>query len=259
MPGGENVSALELGSTPPLTVPPPAVVTNVLQAGSEYTLNVTVPPAVATFGPVRVAESVTCVPGATVIVAPVEPPPASDVVKVVGATYVYWSAELVVLVPPGVVTVTSTVALPAGVVAVIWVALTTVNDVAGVVPKLTAVAPVRLVPVIVTLEPPAAGPDDGLTAVTVGAGVGATYVNSSAELVALVPPGVVTVTSTVPDPAGLVAVIWVALLTVNDVAGVVPKLTAVAPVRLVPVIVTVFPPAVVPDDGLTPVTVGAGM
>ena len=36
------------------------------------------------------------------------------------------------------------------------------------------------------------------------------------------------------------AVMLVALLTVKLVAAVVPKLTAVAPVRLVPVIVTVF-------------------
>ncbi len=57
---------------------------------------------------------------------------------------------------------------------------------------------------------------------------------------ALVPPGVVTVTSTVPAvPAGAVAVMLVALLTVKLVAAVEPNLTAVAPVKLVPVIVTV--------------------
>ncbi len=52
------------------------------------------------------------------------------------------------------------------------------------------------------------------------------------------PAGVVTVTSTVPVPAGLSAVIVVSLTTVRFVAGVVPKSTAVAPVKLVPVIVT---------------------
>ena len=57
--------------------------------------------------------------------------------------------------------------------------------------------------------------------------------NWSAALVALVPPGVVTVTSTVPAlPAGAVAVMLVALLTVNAVAAVPPKLTAVAPVEV---------------------------
>ena len=49
----------------------------------------------------------------------------------------------------------------------------------------------------------------------------------------------VTVTSTVPvDSAGEVAVIWVALFTVK-LAAVVPNFTAVAPVRPVPVMVTV--------------------
>ena len=41
------------------------------------------------------------------------------------------------------------------------------------------------------------------------------------------------------------------------VAAVVPKSTAVAPVKLVPVIVTEVPPASEPLVGLMPVTVGA--
>jgi hypothetical protein len=48
-------------------------------------------------------------------------------------------------------------------------------------------------------------------------------VNWSAELVALVPPEVVTVTFTVPVPAGLTAVIDVAELTENFPAAVAPK------------------------------------
>ena len=81
----------------------------------------------------------------------------------------YWSAALVALVPPAVVTVTSTVpALPAGAVAVICVALFTVNDVAFVAPNFTAVAPERFVPAIVTLVPPASGPEVGEIPVTVG-------------------------------------------------------------------------------------------
>ena len=75
-------------------------------------------------------------------------------------------------------------------------------------------------------------------------------------LVALVPPGVVTVTSTVPaTPVGAVAVIWLELFTEN-VAAVPPKLTPVAPVKPVPLIVTVVPPVVGPDVGLTLVTDG---
>ena len=73
------------------------------------------------------------------------------------------------LVPPGVVTTTLAVpAVPAGVVAVIEVSLTTVNDVAAVPPMVTAVAPVKPVPVSVTLVPPAVLPLLGEIAVTVG-------------------------------------------------------------------------------------------
>jgi len=74
---------------------------------------------------------------------------------------------------------------------------------------------------------------------------------------ALVPPSVVTVTSTVPTPAGEVAVIWVALLTVKEAAALLPKLTAVAPEKLVPVMVMLVPPDVGPVFGLTLVTVGS--
>ncbi|NKA04876.1 hypothetical protein GO307_03150 [Ralstonia solanacearum] len=82
--------------------------------------------------------------------------------------------------------------------------------------------------------------------------------NWSAALVALVPPEVVTVRSTVPaEPAGEVAVIDVALLTVKLPAFVEPNLTAVAPVKPVPVTATLVPPPVPPEDGEMPVTVGA--
>ncbi len=79
---------------------------------------------------------------------------------------------------------------------------------------------------------------------------------SAGAFSAEVPAGVVTVTSTVPVPAGAVAVIGVALLTVKVVAATVPNLTPVAPVKLVPVMVTEVPPAVDPEVGLMPVTVG---
>jgi hypothetical protein len=83
-------------------------------------------------------------------------------------------------------------------------------------------------------------------------------VNWSAVLVALVPADVVTVMSTFPAlPAGEVAVIEVALATVNEAAAVAPNLTAEAPVKLVPVTVTLVPPAVVPELGLTELTAGA--
>ena len=82
--------------------------------------------------------------------------------------------------------------------------------------------------------------------------------NWFAAAMALVPPAVVTRTLTVPAvPAGAVAVIEVALLTVKLVAAVTPKVTPVAPVKSVPVSVTTVPPAVLPELGVTAVTVGA--
>jgi hypothetical protein len=80
-----------------------------------------------------------------------------------------------------------------------------------VVPNLTDVTPVKPVPVTVTVVPPASGPVAGVTPVTVGTG---SYVYWSAAEVALVPPGVVTVISTVPVPAGETVVILVAETTV---------------------------------------------
>ena len=73
----------------------------------------------------------------------------------------------------------------------------------------------------------------------------------------LVPDVLVTVMSTVPaDSAGLVAVICVELFTVKVAAAVVPKLTAVTPDKVLPVIVTTVPPATGPPVGLTEVTAG---
>ena len=177
-------------------------------------------------------------------------------VTVGAAVYVNWSTGEVADFPPGVVTVTSTTPVPAGSSAVIVVSETTVKLVAGVVPKSTAVAPVKAIPVIVTVVPPDCGPSVGLMLVTVGAAV---YVNWSAEEVADVPPGVVTVTSTTPVPGGSSAVIVVSETTVKLVAGVMPKSTAVAPVKAVPVIVTVVPPVTGPSVGLMLVTVGAAV
>jgi hypothetical protein len=144
--------------------------------------------------------------------------------------------------------------VPAGAVAVIEVGEVTVK-VALVVPKSTAVAPVKFVPVMLTEVPPAAAPETGLTAVTVG---GVTYVKPSAALVAEVPPEVVTVTSTVP--AACVGVVTEQLVVVEQltpVPAVDPKLTVVAPVtNPVPVMVTVVPPVVAPVLGAIPVMVG---
>lgn len=73
------------------------------------------------------------------------------------------------------------------------------------------------------------------------------------------PLGVVTVRSTVPVPAGDVAVTEVeeSAVIVPGLPG--PKSTAVALPRLSPVTVTLVPPAVGPVSGLTPVRVGGGV
>jgi len=84
-------------------------------------------------------------------------------------------------------------------------------------------------------------------------------VNRSALSVALVPFGVLTITLTppLPAPGGEVTAICVAEVTAK-VAAVDPKCTAVAPVKLVPVIVTEVPPAGEPVLGAMPVTAGPG-
>jgi hypothetical protein len=128
------------------------------------------------------------------------------------------------------------------------VAETTENDVAAVPPKDTAVAPVRFVPVIVTVIPDV--PDTGLKEVMVG---GVEVLNTNPANVP-VPPAVVT--DTLPDvPVPTVAVMVVAFTTVNDVAAVPPNETAVAPVKFVPFMVTVAPAAAA--VGVKDVIVGA--
>ena len=84
--------------------------------------------------------------------------------------------------------------------------------------------------------------------------------NWSAELVALVPPAVVTVTFTVPaDSAGDVAVIEVAELTVTAVPVTVPNITVAPVAKFVPVMVTLVPPVVGPEVGLMAVTAGTAI
>ena len=73
-----------------------------------------------------------------------------------------------------------------------------------------------------------------------------------------VPPGAVTTTFLAPSevPAGVTMVIEVAELTVKLVTGIPSIVTEVAPVKFVPVIVDVVPPAMVPEDGEMDVNVG---
>ncbi len=158
-------------------------------------------------------------------------------------------------VPHGPETVTVFApAEPAGVTALIFVELATVNEVAATPPIETEVTPVRFVPLIAIAVPPAAGPALGTIVVIAG---GARKVNPPGIVAA--PPGVFTVTDFGPTVSdGVTAVIVVAFTTVTEVADFVPILTEVAPVKFVPVIVIVVPPAVGPWFGVTELAVGGG-
>jgi hypothetical protein len=114
------------------------------------------------------------------------------------------------------------------------VALFTVNEAAATPPNLTELAPVRFVPVITTVAPLEALL--GLNVVMVGAAA-EIKVN---PLTVTVPTGVVTLTLPLA-PLPTTATIVMALTTLNDLAAVPPKLTELAPVKLVPVMVTIWP------------------
>jgi hypothetical protein len=152
--------------------------------------NVTVVP-VAKFVPVIV----TAVPPAVV------PLFGLKLVTVGGATYVN-APPKVPLCPPGLVTVTVTApAVPAGAVAVIVVALTTVTPVPAALPNVTVAPLTKFVPVIVTAVPPAVVPLFGFTLVTVGTGP------DTAENVAI------CITHGPVDPSVAVALLLPAIVT----------------------------------------------
>jgi len=154
---------------------------------------------------------------------------------------------VIVAVPPGVVTLILPDA-PVPITAVIVVAELTINELAATPPKLTAVDPEKFVPVKVmdVPTPPLVGVND----VIVGVGINVNPANVA------VPPGVVTLTLPVA-PIPTTAVILVAELTVNEFAATPPKLTAVAPLKFVPVIVIEL--AVPPLVGVNEVIVGIGI
>jgi len=138
-----------------------------------------------------------------------------------------------VAVPFGVVTLILPVVAPLGTVAVIFVVLFTLKE-AAVPLNATAVAPARFVPLMVTDVPPC--PLVGVKEEMVAAEAEVT-VNVPADVA--VPPAVVTENLPVLAPFGTVRVILLPL-TANDVA--VPfSVTVVAPVRFVPVILTLIP------------------
>jgi hypothetical protein len=84
------------------------------------------------------------------------------------------------------------------------------------------------------------------------------YVKTSAGVVALAPCAVVTITFTVPVPAGLLAVMVFAFTTATEVAFAVPNSTVAPLTKFVPVMVTDVPAVSLPSLGVTADTVGVG-
>ena len=143
------------------------------------------------------------------------------------------------------VTVMRPVVAVDGTVAFIFVADTNVTALAAIPWNFTVEPLVNPIPLIVTTVPE--GPLLGLTAVIDSVGV------KLAELVA-VATAVVTEILPAVAPFGTVAVILIPDATVNT-AAVFPNFTMLAPLRLVPLIVTVLP--VMPDAGVNELIVGA--
>jgi hypothetical protein len=155
-------------------------------------------------------------------------------------------------VPAEVVTLIDPLEAPAGTVAVIVVAEFTVK--LALVPlNRTALAPVKFVPLMLTLVP--TGPLPGVKLEIVGG-----LMTVKLPVLLAVPPAVVTLIGPVAAPAGTVAVIAVAELTVK-LALVPLNRTAVAPVKFVPLMVTLVPTGPLPGvklaivGGLETVTV----
>jgi len=137
-------------------------------------------------------------------------------------------------VPFGVVTIILPVVAFVGTTAVIIVADTTVTVAEAVPLNVTAVVPVKFVPFIVTVSPYL--PLVGEKLVIVGGGF-----TVKVPALVTVPPGVVTTILPVVAFVGTTAVIDVADTT-ETVAEAIPlNVTAVAPEKLVPVIVTTCP------------------
>ena len=161
----------------------------------------------------------------------------------------------VAVCPSGLVTLTATAPVPAGLMAEILFGEMTMTLVADAGPNVTA-APIRkLAPVKVTAVPPELAPVDGETLVKEG---GATYVKPATSL-ADCPSGFVTLTSAAPaTPSGVTAEMLLPERTTTPVAGTrAPKVTVAPAMKFAPEIVTAVPPEVGPVDGEILVTVGA--
>ena len=155
-------------------------------------------------------------------------------------------------VKPPTVTLTGLYTAPVGTVTINVVEVA-VSTVAGTPPTYTmfpAGILLKFFPLMVSTEP--AGAEAGEKDVITGC-FGSIKVN---VFLAAVPYEVVTATVPLP-PSGTIAVMVVEETTVNEAAGKLPILTAVAPLKLNPDMVIVVP--AVPDVGVTVVITGTGM
>lgn len=129
----------------------------------------TVTPVAAVLPNLTVAPAAKFVPVIVTAVPPsVVPLPGEILLTVGGATYVYPLVRLPLRLPVFVTVTVTAPALPAGVVAVMVVAFTTVTPVGAVLPNVTAAPVAKFVPVIVTAVPPAVVPLLGDMLLTVG-------------------------------------------------------------------------------------------
>ena len=136
-------------------------------------------------------------------------------------------------VPSEVVTLILPVEAPNGTTAMMVVLLTTVTASAGLPLNATCVTPLNLAPVMVTGVPTV--PSDGVNPVIVGG-----YLTVNDPALWPVPAAVVTLIRPVVAPAGTVALICADDTTVK-LAEVPLNLTDVAPLKPLPLMVTVVP------------------
>src|SRR6266850_1969247 len=171
--------------------------------------------------------------------------PLAGVKPVIVGGLITVKLPVLVVVPPGVVTLIVPVVALVGTVARMDVAELTVK-VALTPLKATPVVPVKLVPLMVTLVP--TGPLAGVKPVIVGG-----LITVKLPALVAVPPGVVTLIFPVVAAVGVVA--WIEVAELTEKVAVTPlKATRVVPLKFVPLMAMLVPTG--PLAGVKPVIVG---
>jgi hypothetical protein len=171
-------------------------------------------------------------------------PEAGEKEEMVGKTQTV-KVEALVAAQEETATLIVPLVAPEGTTAVIWLELFTVK-LAATPLNFTEVAPVKFVPVITTLDPilPEAGEKEPMVGKMQTVKLEALVAVQEEDATLIVP---------VVAPKGTTAVIWVELFTVK-LAGVALNFTEVAPVKFVPVIITLDP--TLPEAGEKVLMVG---